>query len=147
VAASALLLLGFQWVYFNIGRLAMDPDYRTALSVFCRATGCTLPPLADRTQIDATQLAVRSHPERRGALLVDATLVNRADFDQPFPPLTLTFRDLQGRMVARRTFAPEEYLRGEAQGVKSMPRGQPVKLELEIVDPGEEATSYALTLD
>ncbi len=104
--------------------------------------GCELPILVDRSQIRAYNLVVRNHPEREGALIVDAILLNTAAFDQPFPDLVLEFSDLGGDTVAARQFSPSEYLSGELAGREIMPANQPVHLTLELVDPGEEAVNY-----
>ena len=63
---------------------------------------------------------------------------------RPFPQLRLRFEDLQGTVVAARTFAPREYLGGELAGATALPSRQPVRLELDIVDPGPAAVSYSL---
>lgn len=140
----ALLALPLQYGHFNAASLGQDPRLRPALSGLCRLTGCTLGHLADISRITTTDLVVRSHPERPGALRVDAVLVNNAAFAQPFPQLRLRFEDLQGTVVAARTFAPREYLGGELAGATALPSRQPVRLELDIVDPGPAAVSYSL---
>lgn len=146
-----LLLIGIvalplQYAYFHADILGQDPRWRPALEIVCMATRCTLAPLANLDRIATTNLVVRSHPDQAGALRVDATLLNRATFAQPFPHLTLSFENLQGEVVASRSFAPHEYLGGELKGVAVMPIQQPVKLELDILDPGPEAVSYSLSV-
>ncbi|MEA3301215.1 MAG: DUF3426 domain-containing protein [Pseudomonadota bacterium] len=140
----ALLALPVQYGHFNAASLGQDPRLRPALEPLCRLTGCVIGPRADIRRIATTDLVVRSHPERPGALRVDAVLVNNAPFAQPFPHLRLRFEDLQGAVVAARTFAPREYLAGELANATSLPSRQPVRLELDIVDPGPAAVSYSL---
>lgn len=140
---GALALLA-QYIYFNVDLLGREVTQRPWLEKFCRVTGCDLPTLKDNSLIRSSDLVVRTHPSAAGALLVSAVLVNDAPFQQPFPTLQLVFQDLQGAVVAKRSFAPDEYVRGELTGAKRMPVRQPVRLELEILDPGETAVSFAL---
>ena len=91
------------------------------------------------------KLLVRSHPELADALIVDAVIVNDAVFAQPFPVLELRFTTINGTLVARRGFKPEEYLAGELAGVTLMEPKTPVRLALEITDPGGDAVNYFLS--
>ncbi|GIX31486.1 MAG: hypothetical protein KatS3mg124_1958 [Porticoccaceae bacterium] len=147
LAANLLLaaLLPLQILYFNSLRFPPDSLPGRAAARLCPRLGCPLPqPEASPGAVVAAELVVRSHPAVAGALLVEATLLNAADVPRPFPPLTLSFEDLQGRIVGRRTFYPGEYLSPELRSLAAMPPRQPVRIELEIVDPGREALSFRL---
>lgn len=139
-----LLALPLQYAHFHADILGQDLRWRPAMEKLCLITHCSLAALTNLGQITATNLVVRSHPDQVGALRVDATLFNGAPFPQPFPSLTLRFDNLDGEIVAARTFTPDKYLGGELKGAVSMPSQQPVKLELDILDPGHEAVSYSL---
>lgn len=78
--------------------------------------------------------------------MVDANIINRAPFEQPFPALSLVFSDLNGNLVAQHDFAPAEYLGGELKGATLMPRQQPIRLAFDIADPGEQAVNYQLLI-
>lgn len=138
--ATVALLVQVAWLQFD--RWSRMEPYRTVYATVCPLIGCQLPELVDRRQIRAYNLVVRNHPEREGALMVDAILLNTARFDQPFPGLVLEFSDLNGEVVAARQFTPEEYLSGELAGRTIMPSNQPVHLTLELVDPGPSAVNY-----
>ncbi|MEH6910161.1 MAG: DUF3426 domain-containing protein [Oceanicoccus sp.] len=142
--AAALALLFFQYVASNFDTLARDDKYRSILTSGCSFFGCTLPKNDDVGLIRSSNLLVRSHPEIQQALVVDAVIVNRADFKQSFPVMELRFTNLEGNVVAGRNFDPEEYLAGELSGQQIMPVRQPVHISLEIVDPGEQAVNYEL---
>lgn len=142
LAASALVLLVLQVAWLQFDRLSRLEPYRSVYGAICPLVGCELPTLIDRSRIRAYNLVVRNHPERSGALIVDAILLNTASFDQPFPDLVLEFSNLGGDTVAARQFSPREYLSGELAGREVMPANQPVHLTLELVDPGEEAVNY-----
>ena len=129
---------------FNFDRLARDPNYRPGLTTTCNLLGCQIPSLDDISKVISSNLMVRSHPSAPQALVVDAIIINRADFKQHFPMLELQFTDLSGKVVAGRSFTPAEYLAGELSGSRMMPIKQPVHISLEIVDPGEQAVNYQL---
>ncbi|MBO9480138.1 MULTISPECIES: DUF3426 domain-containing protein [Gammaproteobacteria] len=146
VAACCLLvLLTLQFAWFNRNTLSLSPALRPAYTMTCNLLSCKLPPMVNLNAIKSVDLVVRSHPEQDNALQVDAVIINEARHPQPFPDLKLTFTDINGRLVANRTFTPSEYLGGELAGSDEMPKAQPIRLGLEIVDPGEQAVNYQLT--
>lgn len=144
LSVLAMTALIFQYIYFHADILGTDPSHRPWLIHFCDITTCKLPIMRDTTKIRSSKLFVHSHPDIPEALIVDAVIINEANFDQPFPELALNFEDLQGTSVARRSFKPDEYLHGEMTGVTIMPTGQPVRLTLELLDPGPKAVNYSL---
>jgi predicted Zn finger-like uncharacterized protein len=140
----ALLALSLQYLSTNFDRLSRDTTYRPILASACTVVGCQLPNLDDVRQILSSNLMVRSHPDIKNALVVDAIITNRANFKQSFPVMELQFTDLEGKVVAGRRFTPKEYLAGELTGVSLMPTRQPIHISLEIVDPGQKAVNYQL---
>jgi predicted Zn finger-like uncharacterized protein len=145
-AAIAGLLLLVQIAVFRFDNLSKDPSYRPIYSTACKIVGCTLPPLIDTQKIRTTNLIVRSHPRLQNALIIDAILINNAKFSQAFPALQLEFNDINDKLVASRQLQPDEYLRGELAGAKQMANNQPIQLSIEIVDPGDTAVNYQLTV-
>ena len=138
-------LLFFQVAYFKFDYFSRVEPYRTAYLFACPLFKCDLPPLIDISEIETTNLIVRNHPKVGEALLVDAILINKAPFEQPFPDLILSFSKLDETPVASRRFTPKEYLGGELAGMKYIPERQPVHIVLEIADPGPEAVNYTLS--
>jgi len=141
IALLGLILMG-QVAYLKRDVLAQVPSLRPVVAQMCALTGCELPPLRDLAAIHIESRDVRSHPERPGALIVNATFVNTADFVQPYPVMRLRFTDIQGRVVAERQFQPQEYLGHEIDVSRGMQPGVPVHITLEIADPGEEAVNF-----
>ena len=105
-----MLLLAGQWAYFNRADLAMNPEWRPAMEGLCSLVACELPLPADPDRVALLSRDVRRHPEVGNALLVNATMINRAGFTQSWPVLSIRFSDLSGKPVAERRFLPEEYL-------------------------------------
>ena len=142
---SLLALYGFVWqmAHYNLDDWGRHASTRPYYQNLCPLLGCSLPPLSEPGKVMASNLVVRSHPRMNDALLIDAVLLNKASFEQPFPALVIQFSDLQGNLVASRRFVAKEYLAGEMAGQTIMPSNQPVHIALEILDPGKDAVNYA----
>ena len=141
-----LVIAAAQTLYFRFDDWARTPQWRPWYAMICDMAGCQLPKIQNVKEMAAQNLVVRAHPDLQRALVVDALLVNKAEYLQPFPDLTLVFRDLNDNVVASRRFTPQQYLSGELSGQSEMPVRTPVHIALEIVDPGPEAVSYAVAL-
>ena len=142
---AAAILVG-QYAWFNYDHLARSPQWRPLYQQACDALGCELPSRSDISKLRGANLVVRSHPDYRNALIVDAILFNEARYPQPFPDLELRFSALDGKPVASRRFKPAEYLQGDLSGMETMPINTPLHVSLEIVDPGDSAVNYNLRL-
>ncbi|MCC2639371.1 MAG: hypothetical protein K0Q68_3090 [Moraxellaceae bacterium] len=140
----ALALLASQYIFFNFEKLATTPSIRPVFERVCGSLGCYLPDIPDPTRLKVDELVVRKHPLVPGALVVDAILKNHARFAQPFPSLRLRFSNSAEEVIASRLLKPAEYLRGEARRLRRMPPDTPIRISIEVVDPGQEAISYGL---
>ncbi|MNH04126.1 hypothetical protein D3C79_634050 [compost metagenome] len=138
-------LLAFQYVWFHFDEMARQDQYRPIFQQICPIVGCQVPTRVDIARIKSSNLVVRSHPDFKGALIVDAIIYNRAPFAQPFPLLELRFADLNGQLIASRRFKPSEYLSGELAGRGEMPSQTPIHIALDILDPGPKAVNYSLS--
>ena len=146
--AAALLLLTLAGVHggFHFERYAEDPRFRPWIDEVCSHVGCQLTAPVEHNALSTHSLIVRSHPELSGALRVDAILRNAGSARQTFPALELRFTDIGGGSVAWRRFVPREYLHGEMRGLRFVPAATEVRLAFEIVDPGERAVGYSLSV-
>jgi len=142
IIGALLLLLGVQWLYFNRTELASESVWRPKLEDLCSLLHCELPLRVDLSRIELVNRDVRKHPQVAGALMINATLVNRAGFTQPYPVLAITFSNPSGTPVAARRFNPAEYLGKETDSEAGMPTDTPLQVMLEIEDPGEDAISF-----
>ena len=144
-AVFGILALLLQVFWYQFESWSRDPVLRPLYSIACATLACELPAMQDLKKMRTRNLIVRSHPELTRALIVDAVIVNDWDYPQSFPELELTFKSLNGELVAGRRFQPSEYLSGELSGKTEMPPRTPVRIELEIEDPGPEAVNYFLS--
>lgn len=134
--ASLLLLLVLvaQSAYFLRDTLANQlPQSRPVLERACTVLGCTLslPKNLTQLQIVGSDLQTVS----TGRLILTLTLGNRDDLAQTWPVLVLTLTDQRNNPVARRSFAPSEYLGGDEQRIAAgiPPRSeQPLSLPLNV---------------
>jgi predicted Zn finger-like uncharacterized protein len=144
LSLAALLILAGQYLVFNFAELSRTPSWRPFYANLCGAVGCSLPNPSDVSRLRGANLVVRAHPTAANALVVDVIVFNNAEYPQPFPLLELGFTSLNGQAIASRRFQPAEYLRGDLTDMTEMPPGVPIRLSLEILDPGSAAQNYTL---
>lgn len=145
VVLALVGLLVSQLAYFQFERLSAVPELRPFYEQACELAGCELEPLVAIDKIQSRKLVVRTAPDDRNSLIVDAVIINEAEFAQPFPAIGLTFSNLNGDVVAQSLFAPEDYLAGEALELESMPPQTPIRIAINIRDPGRDAVNYNIS--
>ena len=141
-ALLVALLLG-QLIYAQREAFAQDPSLRPLLVQMCNRLGCTLPPRRAVDRIELIRRSVYSHPNVEDALIIDATFVSNASFAQPHPVLTVSLGDVRGEPLIRRNFRPGEYL-PELDRNQRMAPGAPVRVTLEVRDPGRAVRTFEL---
>ena len=132
VAIVLLLAVAAQLTYQLRDKLAAKyPDLRPQLAQACDALGCTLSLPRDSRQV--LILGSDLQTENNGSLVLEVTLANRASYPMAWPVLELTLTDVEDQPLARRMFAPSEYLPNgnlEAAGIQTRSE-VPVKLQLQ----------------
>jgi predicted Zn finger-like uncharacterized protein len=118
---------------------------RPARALFCTVAGCELPLRRAVDQLAIVGKTSYTHPSVEGALIVSVDLLNSAAFSQPYPSLQVIMADENGRTVAQRDFSPSDYLAAELDG-QLLVTDEPVRINLEIVDPGPSAKSFEIGL-
>lgn len=139
-----VLLLFWQVKAFYLDDLAQVPILRPYLQRICQPLGCVLPPRRAFARINLMGTGVDTNPELPGALEIKASLINRAHFPQPYPPLRVTLTDNGGRIVGRRTFLPSEY-RGEG-GRRLLPIKAIREVTINLAQPAAHAVGYEVEL-
>ncbi|MFN7784193.1 MAG: zinc-ribbon and DUF3426 domain-containing protein [Lysobacterales bacterium] len=142
-AATALLgvLLSGQIVLAQRAELAQDPTLRPWLQRLCSALSCDLPAYAAPERIALLSRDVSPHPSVPDALLISASFRNDAVWPQAWPVLEISMSDLDGRLVALRRFGAVDYL-GQPPAREVLAPGESVLVELEVVDPGNQAIAF-----
>lgn len=139
LVGSLLMLLVFaaQAIYFYRVEIAAQlPGLKPALTSYCGLLKCTipLPKKADLMGIESSDL--EADPLQANVITLSALLHNRATHTQAYPSLELSLTDVQDKVVARRTFAPAEYLKAaedEKLGLAAN-REMSIKLRLDTTD-------------
>lgn len=146
-ATIALIIFAMlQLIVFRSTDLADSfPSLEPTLGSLCNSLPCRYTGPRDITQIKLLNRDIRIHPKEEKALLITATMVNRAQFKQPYPDIKITLSDLSGDVVARRQFSADKYLKRIYTPLLRMPSGQPVKIALEVIDPGRDAVNFEFT--
>lgn len=112
IAALLLfLLLAGQLVFHFRSEIAITtPSLRPFLEVLCQSLGADLPLPRHAELVSIETSDLQTDPNRGKLLVLNATLRNRANYEQAFPFLELSLTDTQDTVIARRVFPPAEYL-------------------------------------
>jgi predicted Zn finger-like uncharacterized protein len=140
--ALLTLLLGGQFAWAQRERLLQRPGIRLAADSVCARLGCSVPTLADRARISLTARDIRPHPSVQHALIISATLLNRADFAQSYPTVEITLSDVDENRIALRRFSPQEYLSDPRDARAAIGPGASATFNLEVEDPGKDAVAF-----
>lgn len=145
IAAAALLALGLaaQAVHHWREPLAGVALIGPGLAEFYARIGAPLEPRWDVAAYEVRQWGAASE-EAAGALRMRASVVNHASRPQPYPLLRVTLEDRFGSTVARREFAPAEYLPGRAAPAALLAPGARADADLSLADPGSQAVGFEL---
>lgn len=140
---ALVLALGAQAVHYWRESLAQNPLFGAPLRDVYARLGIPLEPKWNLSAFDVKQWGATSDVAP-GTLRVRASIVNRAPRAQPHPLLRVTLLDRFSAKVARREFAPAEYLPGRTAPTDMLPAGARVDADLAIADPGSDAVGFEL---
>jgi predicted Zn finger-like uncharacterized protein len=116
------------------------------LAQACIPLGCEARLPLDLRRLDLVSASVAVDARSAHKLRVEATLVNRATHLQGWPVLELSLSDTHGAILARRAYAPSEYLGNQGMLDSGPPPGIAVPIEFAIERPGADPDSYELRL-
>ena len=111
VALLLILALAGQVIFYFRSEIATTmPSLRPILTSASEALGSDLP-LPRHVELISIEVSdLQNDPAHGNLLVLNATLRNRAAYGQAYPSLELSLTDTQDAAVARRVFAPAEYL-------------------------------------
>ncbi len=112
---SVLLLLFLITQSLYLFRMQISialPQAKPYLQSFCAMLGCTVPLPGRADMIGIESSSMQADPRRSGVIDLNASIRNSADFPVAYPLLELTLTDSQDAPVARKVFAPSDYLHG-----------------------------------
>ena len=129
-------------LFRNIAIVTAFPQTRPWLEQFCRYAPCRIHAKRDLDKMRILERDIRAHPQKKNALLITATIINRAGFSQPYPDIRVTLSDLTGSVVAQRNFTPADYLGSLNSPFLLMKPGAPVHIRIGVLDPGKDAVNF-----
>jgi predicted Zn finger-like uncharacterized protein len=138
------ILVAWQWAEFQ-GKPLLE---RSGVSSTLKRAGLQKPPteqpFRDLEQVQLVSRELTSHPYAKGQLRLSATIVNRADREQPYPDIEIALLDASGQVVLKRRFTPADYLGPDrAPGSAMVPEAY-LPLVLDMEDPGQRAVGFEL---
>jgi len=143
VAALLIVLLLFQAAWFYRDHVyEYLPRLQPWVERLCERIDCQVYRLRNPADIELVNRDVRDHPVYKDALLVNATITNRADSRQPWPRIQLALFDTDGRILVYREFAPQEYLDTSVPASSGMPPDTPIHVVLELAAATAGAVSF-----
>ena len=137
-----LLLLAVQIVHHNRAELARNPRVGEQLMKVYRALNLELTPDWNLHAYEIRQWGVITDAAAPGTLKVRASLINRAEFPQPYPLLKLVLEDRWGEQVRAREFDPADYLDPGVAPERLFAPGTQANATIVIVDPGPDAEGF-----
>lgn len=145
--AAVLLALGLagQASFHYRSELAVAfPSLQPLLLAFSQALDRPLP-LPARSELVSIETSDLQTDTARGNLLVlNATLRNRAPYNQAYPLLELSLTDTQDVAIARRVFTPNEYLPAKKSSGQAFPANSDLAVRLWIEAKDISAAGYRL---
>ncbi|GEM_PF-1977387 len=108
----------------------------------CQWLKCTVKTPRAVNRIEVLNRSIFTHPTEPDALMVTLTIVNRAEFSQPYPIIQLRFLNISGNVIAARQFSANHYLHDKWVPQTLMTSSSPLSIQLEVHDVGEEVVSY-----
>ncbi|GAB4474084.1 MAG: DUF3426 domain-containing protein [Burkholderiaceae bacterium] len=121
-ALLAVLLLAQLAVVFRVELATRWPSLRPSLVQLCEAFGCTVgwPARAELLAVVGTELQAIPGTD---VLELTAVVRNRANFKVALPAIEVTLTDTQNRAVARKVFAPVDYLASAGESSSRIDEG------------------------
>jgi predicted Zn finger-like uncharacterized protein len=138
LCAALLVQLGF---YQRDFLLAHD-DFRPVLDTACKWLGCSLPLRESVSDLSVLEGNVRKHETAVGALIVNATLRNDANFVQAYPVVEVKLLSASNQVIALRRFTPAQYLSSAGAEAEGIPAKAVLPVIFEVLDPGKDATGF-----
>lgn len=134
--------LALEYIWFNRNQFNQIPELQAGLEKLCSQIECKDLTMRDPSQIELVTRNVYSHPNEKGALVINVTMKNNADFAQPYPVMQIDFSNIRGNTVAARRFLPTEYLQINSEQIRPLQPNMSTSLSMEIQDPGKAAMTY-----
>ena len=137
------LLLAAQLVYFLRTPIAARlPAVKPWLVAACNALACSVPLPRDADAIKISSSDLLSDPAHPSRIQVSLLIANEAGYAEAYPYIELTLTDTHDAPLARRIFAPNEYLHAPAKEAAGIRPGSEASVDLMLDIGNLPATGY-----
>ncbi len=137
-----IALLVIQLSFSFQQQLRAYPAAQPWLSLLCQWLPCDHSANDPYQALRIVSREVIAHPTATKAVQVNATIINQNSQAIDFPVLGLSFKNINGQVVAQRQFSPHEYLADGLDLNAGMPPQQLIRVSLDLVDPGNSAVAF-----
>ncbi len=146
VLGLSLMLLLQLGHTFRVELIARAPTLEPVFATYCKLAGCTieLPQQAELLLLETSGLEAVGG--KGNQIELSALIRNRAKFSQTYPSLQLALTNQQDTVIARRSFAPEDYLPAEMEEKKGIRAGQILEVHIPLDITGLAPVGYKLLL-
>ena len=149
ISLTLLLSLGLlaqAAYYYRVELGSQLPGLKPLLAQYCTLLDCTvsLPQKADLIAIDSSEL--ESDPDQSSLITLHVLVHNRAPYAQAHPSLELTLTDIQDHAIARRVFAPADYLKTGEDAKSGVPANRDLDIKLRMDTADLKPSGYRLFL-
>ena len=140
----ATALVGQLAFHFRSELAVVAPSLRPALQALSGAFGADIP-LPHHVELISIETSdLQADPARNNLLVLQATLRNRAAFEQAYPLLELSLTDTLDNAIARRVFQPAEYLPPQNPPEQAFPANADIAVRLWVEAREIAAAGYRL---
>ncbi len=145
MAFVLMTVFGGGFIYANRAKYHDSTVLAPLVRIVCVVAACGTDAYPNLEDLVVVRRDVYSHPKVDNALIINIVFQNVAETKQPYPILEISMSDVNGTIVARRDFLPIEYLNTvDATTLSDIASLETVDLNLEVIDPGEDARSFEL---
>jgi predicted Zn finger-like uncharacterized protein len=147
-AAALALVLLFQVLFaYRSDIAARSPAFRSVLTSVCAHAGCrvALPQRPDLVRIEASDVHMVD-AGRPQLIQLTATLRSYAGYDVGYPALDLVLTNANEHALARRIFAPDEYLDQSRDPQAGIPANAEITVALDLDTGNLNAAGFRLDL-
>lgn len=135
VAAALVLVLCLQWLILG------DDNRRSVLAAISLGPG--EPVMADPAEaLQVVSRDMHDHPGLDDAVVISATLINRAGAPVPYPVLEVRLFDGSQQIIGQRRLKPADYLAGDTDIEAGLETGITLPVLLEMVVPGARPQGF-----
>lgn len=146
LSLAALLALAGQLAYLYRAEIAREvPGARAPLEAVCSLMGCSVPLPQDAAMLRTEWSEMRYVPDQPQLVQLAATVQNHARYNMVWPSMQLVLKDAKDHVLAKKVFAPAEWLPADMAKTAVFPAGGKVKLQMQIALTDIRSQGYSIS--